>query len=133
MPVRYLLDTNIADYVIKGNVPNVRERLVKIPMPEVGISAITEAELRFGGADQIDGLTGGGAFPNHIYFGLVSQELAELLSSKHFIIGQNSMNHQTPYPVSCLVGLSENCRGSVKATRTLPCASSSIVKAWPFP
>ena len=48
MPVRYLLDTNIASYVIKGNVPHVRENLRKVPMPEVGISAVTEAELRFG-------------------------------------------------------------------------------------
>ena len=48
MPVRYLLDTNIASYVIKGNIPHVRERLVTVPMSEVGISVITEAELRFG-------------------------------------------------------------------------------------
>ena len=48
MPVRYLLDTNMASYVIKGNFPFVRERLVKVPMAEVGISVITEAELRFG-------------------------------------------------------------------------------------
>ena len=48
MPVRYLLDTNMASYVIKGNVPRVRERLLKVPMAEVGISVITEAELRFG-------------------------------------------------------------------------------------
>ena len=48
MPVRYLLDTNMASYVIKGNFPHVRERLLKIPMSEVGISVITEAELRFG-------------------------------------------------------------------------------------
>jgi tRNA(fMet)-specific endonuclease VapC len=48
MAVRYLLDTNIASYAIKGNVPHVRERLVRMPMPEVGISVITEAELRFG-------------------------------------------------------------------------------------
>jgi tRNA(fMet)-specific endonuclease VapC len=48
MPVRYLLDTNIASYIIKGNVPHVRERLLKAPMSEVGISVITEAELRFG-------------------------------------------------------------------------------------
>ena len=48
MAVRYLLDTNTASYVIKGNVPLVRERLLKIPMAEVGISVITEAELRFG-------------------------------------------------------------------------------------
>ena len=48
MPVRYLLDTNMASYVIKGNLPRVRERLVKVPMAEVGVSVITEAELRFG-------------------------------------------------------------------------------------
>jgi tRNA(fMet)-specific endonuclease VapC len=48
MPVRYLLDTNMASYVIKGNLPRVRERLVKVPMAEVGISVVTEAELRFG-------------------------------------------------------------------------------------
>ena len=48
MPVRYLLDTNTASYVIKGNFPRVRERLLRIPMAEVGISVITEAELRFG-------------------------------------------------------------------------------------
>jgi tRNA(fMet)-specific endonuclease VapC len=48
MAVRYLLDTNTASYVIKGNIPRVRERLLKVPMSEVGISVITEAELRFG-------------------------------------------------------------------------------------
>ncbi len=48
MPVHYLLDTNMASYVIKGNVPRVRERLLKMAMAEVGISVITEAELRFG-------------------------------------------------------------------------------------
>jgi tRNA(fMet)-specific endonuclease VapC len=48
MPVRYLLDTNTASYVIKGNFPRVRERLLKVPMAEVGVSAVTEAELRFG-------------------------------------------------------------------------------------
>jgi tRNA(fMet)-specific endonuclease VapC len=48
MPVRYLLDTNIASYIIKGNFPQVRQRLLKVPMSEVGISVITEAELRFG-------------------------------------------------------------------------------------
>lgn len=48
MPVRYLLDTNTASYLIKGNVPRVREHLLRVPMAEVGISVITEAELRFG-------------------------------------------------------------------------------------
>lgn len=48
MAIRYLLDTNMASYVIKGNVPHVRERLSRVPMAEVGISVVTEAELRFG-------------------------------------------------------------------------------------
>ncbi len=46
--VRYLLDTNTASYAIKGNVARVRERLLRTPMAEIGISVITEAELRFG-------------------------------------------------------------------------------------
>src|SRR5258708_1201857 len=48
MAVRYLLDTNTASYVIKGNLPRVRARLLKVPMAEVGISVVTEGELRFG-------------------------------------------------------------------------------------
>lgn len=48
MPVRYLLDTNTVSYVIKGNFPQVRERLLRVPISEVGISVVTEAELRFG-------------------------------------------------------------------------------------
>jgi hypothetical protein len=27
----YLLDTNTASYVIKGNIPRVRQRLLKVP------------------------------------------------------------------------------------------------------
>jgi len=46
--IRYLLDTNTASYAIKGNVARVREQLLKIAMADVGISVITEAELRFG-------------------------------------------------------------------------------------
>jgi len=48
MAIRYLLDTNTVSHVIKGNFPRVRERLLRVPMSEVGISVITEAELRFG-------------------------------------------------------------------------------------
>ena len=48
MPVRYLLDTNTASYAIKGSFPRVRARLLKVPMADVGISVVTEAELRFG-------------------------------------------------------------------------------------
>ncbi|MGA9386654.1 MAG: type II toxin-antitoxin system VapC family toxin, partial [Candidatus Sulfotelmatobacter sp.] len=48
MAVRYLLDTNTVSYIIKGIFPHVRERLLKVPISEVRISVITEAELRFG-------------------------------------------------------------------------------------
>jgi tRNA(fMet)-specific endonuclease VapC len=48
MAVRFLLDTNTVSYILKGTYPNIRARLVRVPIPEVGISVITEAELRFG-------------------------------------------------------------------------------------
>jgi tRNA(fMet)-specific endonuclease VapC len=48
MPIRYLLDTNTVSYIIKGNFPRVRDHLLRVPIAEVGISVITEAELRFG-------------------------------------------------------------------------------------
>jgi tRNA(fMet)-specific endonuclease VapC len=46
--VRYLLDTNTVSYIIKGTIPRIRERLLKVPIAEVGISVVTEAELLFG-------------------------------------------------------------------------------------
>ena len=48
MAVRYLLDTNTVSYIIKGIFPQLRERLLKVAIHEVGISVVTEAELRFG-------------------------------------------------------------------------------------
>jgi tRNA(fMet)-specific endonuclease VapC len=36
--------------VLKGNIPRVRERLLKVPMAQLAISAVTEAELLFGAA-----------------------------------------------------------------------------------
>jgi tRNA(fMet)-specific endonuclease VapC len=57
MAVRYLLDTNTASYVIKGNFPRVRARLLKVPMAEVGISVVAEAELRFGVARRPEATT----------------------------------------------------------------------------
>jgi tRNA(fMet)-specific endonuclease VapC len=42
---RYLLDTNTASHVIKGN-PSVDRRLLKVQ--QVAISAVTEGELRYG-------------------------------------------------------------------------------------
>jgi tRNA(fMet)-specific endonuclease VapC len=48
MPDLYLLDTNTASYIIKGNIPLVRKRLAIVPMAQVAISVVTEAELLFG-------------------------------------------------------------------------------------
>ncbi len=48
--IRYLLDTNIASCIIKGNSPAVDRHLVKVPMAQLAISAVTEGELRFGAA-----------------------------------------------------------------------------------
>ncbi len=48
MAIRYLLDTNTVSYVIKGSFPRIREHLLRVPMSDIGISVITEAELRFG-------------------------------------------------------------------------------------
>jgi len=50
MDARYLLDTNTASYIIKGNRPAVDRRLVKVPMEQLAISTITEGELLFGAA-----------------------------------------------------------------------------------
>jgi len=44
----YLLDTNIASHVIKGDIPVVRERLVAIPISQVAISSVTHGELMYG-------------------------------------------------------------------------------------
>jgi len=54
MASRYLLDTNTASYIIKGNIPAVRDRLVRVPMEQIAISTITEGELRYGVARRPD-------------------------------------------------------------------------------
>ena len=45
---RYMLDTNIASHVIKGDIPEIRERLLSAPMHNVVISSVTQAELLYG-------------------------------------------------------------------------------------
>ncbi|MCW7537069.1 type II toxin-antitoxin system VapC family toxin [Aquabacterium sp. A7-Y] len=44
----YLLDTNMASHVIKGDIPSVRSRLVDVPMQCVAVSVVTQAELLYG-------------------------------------------------------------------------------------
>src|SRR5260370_6294978 len=48
MASQYLLDTNTASYIIKGDVLCVRHRLVRVPMAQVFISAVTAGELHYG-------------------------------------------------------------------------------------
>lgn len=44
----YMLDTNIASHVIKGDIPLVVQRLAAVSIGDVSVSVITEAELRYG-------------------------------------------------------------------------------------
>lgn len=46
--MKLMLDTNICIYIIKRQPSSVLDRLVALPTEEVGISAITAAELRYG-------------------------------------------------------------------------------------
>lgn len=44
----YLLDTNIVSHILRGDVPQVRARLVSVPMHAVAVSVVTQAELAYG-------------------------------------------------------------------------------------
>jgi tRNA(fMet)-specific endonuclease VapC len=44
----YMLDTNIASDIIKGDSSLVRARLVSIPMHSLAVSVVTQAELLYG-------------------------------------------------------------------------------------
>ncbi len=44
----FMLDTNVASHIIKGDIPLLRQRLAAVPMQDVLISSVTEAELRYG-------------------------------------------------------------------------------------
>ncbi|MBL8246931.1 MAG: type II toxin-antitoxin system VapC family toxin [Candidatus Competibacter sp.] len=48
MTPRFLLDTDICSYVIKGSHPALDSRLRSLNPQQVAISAVTRAELRFG-------------------------------------------------------------------------------------
>lgn len=46
--LRYMLDTDICSYVMKGSGPGVIRRLTSVPVGDVCISVITQAELMYG-------------------------------------------------------------------------------------
>lgn len=44
----HMLDTNIASHVIRGDRPEIIERLTALPMEDIVVSTVTEGELRYG-------------------------------------------------------------------------------------
>ncbi len=46
--MKYLLDTNIIGYLMRGTYPSVTEKIFTIPPSEMAISAITLFEMQFG-------------------------------------------------------------------------------------
>ena len=48
MPPRFILDTDICIYLLTGRAPEVAERLRHMLATDVGTTAITAAELRYG-------------------------------------------------------------------------------------
>ena len=46
--LRYMLDTDICSYVMKGSEPAVMKSLAAVPVGDVCISAISKAELMYG-------------------------------------------------------------------------------------
>jgi len=44
----WMLDTNIASHVIKGDRPEIIDHLASLPMADIVISSVTEAELLYG-------------------------------------------------------------------------------------
>lgn len=46
--LRYMLDTDISSYIMKGSEPKVMKRLASVPVGDVCISAISKAELLYG-------------------------------------------------------------------------------------
>ena len=44
----YLLDTNVASHVIRGDRPEITRRLAVLPMADIAISVVTEGELLYG-------------------------------------------------------------------------------------
>jgi len=52
MPVRFLLDTNIVSYLLKGQVPAAQLRYNEAKADSLAVSSITEAEVFYGIANR---------------------------------------------------------------------------------
>ena len=53
----YMLDTNMASYIIRGPSPALAARLTGMPMAQLCVSAITKAELLYGVARKPDAVS----------------------------------------------------------------------------
>ncbi len=51
---RFLLDTNIASYMLRGANEALRRRLARVAPAQLSVSTVTEAELRYGVARRAD-------------------------------------------------------------------------------
>lgn len=47
-PSRYMLDTNIASYIVRGPVPALAAKLREAPPALLSVSAVTQGELQYG-------------------------------------------------------------------------------------
>jgi tRNA(fMet)-specific endonuclease VapC len=52
--VRYMLDTNMASYIIRGPTPVLAAHLTSVPITQLCVSAITQGELLYGLARKPD-------------------------------------------------------------------------------
>lgn len=52
--MRYMLDTNIASFIIRGASPALKNKLRSVPMASLCISAVTQGELLYGLARKPD-------------------------------------------------------------------------------
>ena len=50
MTAPFLLDTNIASFILKGASTPLQAKMRSLPLSQLAVSAITEAEMRFGAA-----------------------------------------------------------------------------------
>lgn len=48
MTLRYMLDTDVASYIVKERPPEFRRRIDELPLEQVCVSSVTQAELLYG-------------------------------------------------------------------------------------
>src|SRR5258708_2968149 len=105
----FMLDTNTVSYALRGKPPSVREHLRRLPMAQVCVSSITEAELLFGLALKPQ-----------------ATKLAELVNQ--FLLGASVL----PWDSAAAKAHADLCSASCKRGRPLA-AMDMLVVAHPSP